>query len=134
MSERTFRLVLGVSLLTFLVIGWDKAVYSYVALLLFEGATNWRIPILTSKLRYGDNFLDRLETTNECSCYSLEAERMLRLIVAGFVVMGFVLLPKLLWFFPWFVGFMFTMASQSLITRVRKGCAYGRPGKGITRR
>lgn len=119
MSERTFRFVLGVALLTFLVIGWDKAVYGYVALLLFEGATNWRIPILASKLRYGDNFLGRLETTNECSCYPLEAERMLRLTVAGFVTIGFVLLPKLLWFFPWFVGFMLIMAGITGVCPLR---------------
>lgn len=110
MSERIFRLILGVSLLLFLLMQWQMAIYGYIVLLMFEGVTNWRIPILVSKLRYGDKFQEYVEDSSSDAKVQFDAERVLRFVVGIFVVISFILLPDLLWFFPWFVGFMLMMA------------------------
>ena len=86
------------------------AIYGYIVLLMFEGVTNWRIPILVSKLRYGDKFQEYVEDSSSDAKVQFDAERVLRFVVGIFVVISFILLPDLLWFFPWFVGFMLMMA------------------------
>ena len=53
MTERSFRFILGAALLLLLFFSLDMGIYIYIGILLFEGATNWRIPIIVSKLRYG---------------------------------------------------------------------------------
>jgi hypothetical protein len=107
MNERIFRIVLGVVLLLLLYFDLRQAVYGYIVLLFFEGVTNWRVPILVSRMR-GDRNVD----VGECALspgaearINFEAERALRLAVAAFLVVSYVLFPKELWFFPWFIGF-----------------------------
>ncbi|MDH3513806.1 MAG: DUF2892 domain-containing protein, partial [Gammaproteobacteria bacterium] len=36
---------------------------------------------------------------------NFEAERALRLAVAGFLIVSYVFFNESLWFFPWFIGF-----------------------------
>jgi hypothetical protein len=114
MSERLFRIILGFSLLVFLAVDIPELVYAYIGMLLFEGITNWRIPILVSKVRYGDKYA---EAVNACSGMKLkfEAERMLRLLVAVFLVLSYVLFNEMLWFFPWFIGVMLSLAGLTNI-------------------
>lgn len=114
MSERIFRIVLGVLILLFLALDMPILVYGYIGLLLFEGITNWRIPILVSKARYGNNYMS---SVNACGGVKLnfEAERMLRFLVAGFLVLTYVLFNEVLWFFPWFVGVMLLLAGLTNI-------------------
>ena len=107
MNERIFRIILGVVLLLLLYFDLRQAVYGYIVLLFFEGITNWRIPILVSRMRG-----DRNVGTAECALspgagarINFEAERALRLAVAVFLVVSYVVFPKELWFFPWFIGF-----------------------------
>jgi len=107
MTERAFRIFLGTVLLAALYFELPMVVHGYIVILLFEGITNWRIPILVSRLR-GRN----LQANPECTispCDSarvnFEAERALRLVVAGFLIVSFVVFSKELWFFPWFIGF-----------------------------
>ena len=107
MTERTFRIFLGAVLLAALYFELPMVVYGYIVVLLFEAITNWRIPILVSRLSGRENL-----TNNECalspgdnSRINFEAERVLRLVVAGFLIISFVIFNKDLWFFPWFIGF-----------------------------
>lgn len=93
-------------LLAALYFEWPTVVYVYIGVLLFEGITNWRIPILLSRLN-GDQAL-----ANTCSLspgenarLQFEAERALRLVVAAFLIISYVIFSKDLWFFPWFIGF-----------------------------
>ncbi len=51
MSERHFRIVLGVWLILGLYLNIIEIVYALIGLLLFEGLTNQRIPKLVYKLR-----------------------------------------------------------------------------------
>ena len=107
MSERIFRIVLGVVLLTALYLELRLVIYAYILVLLFESVTNWRIPILISRWR-------GLPQTGNSDCalspgvharINFEAERALRLVVAVFLIISYVLFSSELWFFPWFIGF-----------------------------
>lgn len=107
MNERIFRIVLGVVLLLLLYFDLRQAVYGYIVLLFFEGITNWRIPILVFRMR-GDRNADVREypvSPGAEARINFEAERALRLAVGAFLVVSYVLFPKELWFFPWFIGF-----------------------------
>ena len=87
-------------------------VYLLMALLLFEGVTNWRVPIIISRIRYGKKY-NEMNEEPPCGAGKLgkvEAERMLRFIVAIFVLVPFYLAPQLIWFLPWFVAGMLILA------------------------
>lgn len=109
MSERYFRLVLGAALIIILALDLSQAVYAYIAVLLFEAITNWRVPILVSRLRFGKDYMDAV---NPCGGVKIkfEAERVLRLLVALFLVLSYVVFNDYLWFLPWFIGVMLALA------------------------
>lgn len=115
MTERTFRFILGFSMIMFLFLEWHFAIYGILCILIIEGATNWRIPILISKLRYrhqNDKYLES-ESENDEYKINLEAERMLRPTVALFIALGFIVFPQHLWFLPWFVGLNLLIAGAT---------------------
>jgi len=110
MSERGFRLVLGTVLLVLLYLDLELGIYAYIGVLVFEGVTNWRIPMMVSKIRYGSDY-DPVEGLSPgCARIPFDAERALRLIVAGMLVGTFVLFKEPTWFFPWFIGSMLLLA------------------------
>lgn len=115
MSERVFRFILGASLIFLLYLQADALVYVYIGVLLFEGVTNWRVPLLVSRLRYGADFRMQDVLSPGCNRISFDAERMLRLIVAVMLIATFVMYPEQTWFFPWFIGFMLFMAGMTNI-------------------
>ena len=115
MSERVFRFILGAALIFLLYLQADQLVYVYIGILLFEGATNWRVPLLVSRLRYGADFRAQDVLSPGCSRIPFDAERMLRLIVAILLIFTFLLFPEQTWFFPWFIGFMLFMAGMTNI-------------------
>lgn len=112
MTERYFRLILGSILIILLTLQNDTLVYAYIALLLFEGLTNWRITLLISRLRklppHGD-------TGNCASPINFESERLLRLVIAALLIITYIIYPDILWFFPWFIAFMLFMAGVTNI-------------------
>ncbi len=107
MTERTFRIFLGAVLLAAMYFELPMVVYGYIALLLFEGITNWRIPILLSRLQGNSATVgfDCALSPGEHARINFEAERVLRLVVATFLIVSYVVFSKELWFFPWFIGF-----------------------------
>ncbi len=112
MSERAFRFILGASLILMLYLDWQQGLFAYMGLLLFEGVTNLRIPLLVTRLRFGRDF-QATTPVSECRL-GFEAERMLRLIVVLLLAISLAL-PEALWFFPWFIGFMLFMAGLTNI-------------------
>lgn len=115
MTERIFRIILGIILLATLYFDLRLAIYGFIVVLLFEGITNWRIPILVSRLN-GGPMLANPECTmspGEHARINFEAERALRLAVAAFLIVSYVMFNKELWFFPWFIGFAFFGAGLS---------------------
>ena len=116
MSERTFRLVLGallwVALISSALYETMMPIYVLVGLLLFEGITNWRIPIIITRIKYGKDYKNHLDSP-ACGASWLgkfEAERMLRFIVVVFVLGSFFVVPDIIWFMPWFVAGMLLLA------------------------
>lgn len=106
MTERTFRIILGAVLLAALYFDWRLAIYGYIVVLAFEGITNWRIPTLISRLQGnpGAGAVCAMSPGDKARI-NFEAERALRLVVAAFLVVSYVMFGKELWFFPWFIGF-----------------------------
>jgi hypothetical protein len=107
MSERFYRVLLGVALITLLAVHWGGGVYTYIGRLLFEGITNQRVPLVVSRLR-GDREGWMREPVPTRIFF--DAERVLRLIIALLLLVSYVLLPDLLWFVPWFLGAALFMA------------------------
>ena len=115
MSERFFRIILGSLLLLLLFLGSRELVLAYIGLLLFEGITNWRIPILVSKVRYGADYQQAAQSCGGTSTLNFEAERALRLIAAALLFISYVILGEMAWFFPWFIGVMLLFAGLTNI-------------------
>ena len=130
MSERSFRLIQGLYLLLALYFQLDVLILAYLIVLAFEGMTNWRIPLIVTRLRYGKlavpdgaTMLNAGEpplcaqTGNNCALYkyNFEAERLLRLVVFILLIFTVLIFPESGWFFPWFIGAMFFMAGLTNI-------------------
>ena len=115
MTERTYRLIIGLSLLGMLYTDSRPAVYGLIVLMIFEAVTNWRIPLLVSRLRIGAAGIDDRDANERCyACkFSFEAERALRLVFSTVLLVTYVLFNRELWLFPWFAGFALTVAGLS---------------------
>lgn len=87
-------------------------IYVMIALLLFEGITNWRIPLIVTRVRYGKNYKHHLEMQASSGKYlgKVEAERMLRFVVVACVLLPVFVMSDLIWFLPWFVTGMLILA------------------------
>ncbi len=106
MSNRLYRLTLGIALLIFLYFDLRPALYGLIALLALEALTNLRLPNLVYRLRGrrdGDPQEGSLGIPFKVRT-RFEAERAWRLIVGFFLLLSVVLFPHTLWFFPWFMG------------------------------
>lgn len=111
MTERAYRFAIGILMLGFLFFQFEYAIYTLLVLLAFEGLTNWRVPILVSKIRHPDKTIQVSEGENNHFTISYDAERMLRWIVFTLVLMGTIhYTEETFWFFPWFVGLMLLLA------------------------
>ena len=109
MTERWYRLVQGVYLITALYIENDTMVYALMVLLSVEALVNIRVPVLIAHLTTGvDDYVE--DTNGECYTFSIESERLLRFFVVLFLVLSYVLFPEPAWFLPWFVGAMLLLA------------------------
>ena len=113
MSERYFRIVIGLWLIAALFLDSLEAIYVLCALLLIEGISNYRIPALVSRLRYGKLWQAEIVEPDKPSTVSFEAERALRFIVAGFVIVSQQASLDMLWWLSWFVGFALIGAGLS---------------------
>ena len=107
MNERSFRVIQGLYILLALYLELDVLLYAYIALLGIEGLTNWRVPLIVNRLRYG-----KVAVVNESAPekYQFEAERLLRLVVFTMLIFTVLVFPEPAWFFPWFIGAMLLMA------------------------
>ena len=122
MSEKNFRVILGAWLITGLLINSPYIIYALVGLLLFEGATNLRVPGLVARARGGEQVNVDAENFNPNARTSFEAERGLRLIVAMLIVVPMTSTTELLWLLPWFVGFALIGAGTLVIKPPTPSC------------
>jgi hypothetical protein len=116
MSERNFRLLIGVWLMLALVAALPLPIYILMGMLLFEGITNWRVPALVTRLRAGTEPASApavtAVATSDC-VMSFEAERALRLILVAILGLALFLAPELVWWLPWFIAFALIGAGLS---------------------
>lgn len=117
MTERIWRLILGALILTFLSWDLDLLLWCLIGFMFFEGITNIRMPVMISKLRYGDAYYvamsKNVHVLPSPRVIHFEAERILRFTMGGALLITSVVYP--IWFFPWFVGLMLTMAGLTNI-------------------
>jgi hypothetical protein len=128
MSERSFRLIQGSYILIALYFELDVLILAYLVVLAFEGLTNWRIPVIVNRLRYGKLAMahgspaidtgglgsGRDEPAEKCK-FNFEAERLLRIVVFVLLMFTVLIFPEPGWFFPWFIGAMLFMAGLTNI-------------------
>ena len=112
MSERNFRLLIGVWLMLALLAAQPLPIYVLMGMLLFEGITNWRVPALVSRLRSGSEPTVTAVTSSNW-VISFEAERALRLILVAMLGLSLLLEPELVWWLPWFIAFALIGAGLS---------------------
>lgn len=111
MSERTFRLILGSTLLLLIYLDSNPLYYAYIAILFFEGVTNWRVPILVNRLRFGKDYTPPFEEhSDESYRFKFEAERAMRLVFGCVLIVSVFFLPKNLWFITWIIASFLTLA------------------------
>jgi len=110
MNERTFRLILGSTLLLLIYLDSMPLYYVYIGILLFEGITNYRIPSLISRIRYGKDVATAAEESTQKSRINFEAERAMRLVFALVLIPAILYLPKDLWFINWIIASFLTLA------------------------
>lgn len=109
MSERVFRLCIGTCILAALCLELPALMTGLIVVLLFEGLTNWRIPVLVSRLRYGVGAAPVVEKI----CWPIrgffkinfDAERAWRFSVAILLCITYLMFYDQAWFIPWFMGF-----------------------------
>lgn len=113
MSERSFRFVISIVLLFALYFEAVAIVLAVAILYIFEGATNWRIPVLVTRLRGVQN---RNITCDPgaialASNITLEAERVLRLFIGIVLAVSLLAFPETTWFLPWLIAFALLVAA-----------------------
>ena len=110
MNDRMYRAFLGAFLLVSLIFDLNWLMYGLIAMLMFEGLTNWTLPVLLGKLIPG------LFPPRPCAFhqyrvrYQFEAERAWRLLVGTLLLVTYVFK---LWFVPWFMAFVILGAGVS---------------------
>ncbi|MBI5462065.1 MAG: hypothetical protein HY941_07760 [Gammaproteobacteria bacterium] len=108
MTERFFRLIVGALLLAFLYFDVHAAISGLIGVLVLEALSNYRVPLLISRLRSGrPEFGDSSELIPAAHYARIpfDAERAWRLSVAVMLAVTLYVFPEQLWFFPWFMGF-----------------------------
>lgn len=123
MSNRTYRLLFGATLLLALYFDQYIAIYALIGLALAEAVTNIRIPSVISRIRRGSS-VDPCEGSLGIPFKiraNFEAERAWRISVSVMLLTSLFAYPQLLWFFPWFMGFAILGAGISGVCPVLLG-------------
>lgn len=102
MSDRLYRLLLGLTLLISLYFDLHQVLLAVIGLQLLEGVSNLRIPLLINRARG----MDGTDTyANPDALIPFDAERAWRLTVAICLILSLLVFPEQLWWFAWFMGF-----------------------------
>ena len=115
MSNRAYRFLYGLLLLFALYFVVGYLIYALIIIGLLEAITNWRIPVLVSRLRYHND-----GDANEGSLgidfkqnIPFDAERAWRISVISMLGVSYFVFSQSLWFLPWFMGFAILGAGVS---------------------
>lgn len=114
MSERTLRIIVGLLILVALYFELPEIFIGLIVIMLFEGITNWRLPIIFSKLKNQGPFkTSEYAYSEQPYKFNFEAERAMRFSTALILGITIFVLNEHLWFIPWFMGFAFFGAGIS---------------------
>lgn len=111
MTHRLYRLVLGILLLVSLYFDFAYVIWALIVMLLLEGLTNLRIPLLIGRLRklLGDPGRPAEEGMFKrgtvCPRFNFDAERGMCLFMGLILLLSYVMFYDQLWIIPWFMGF-----------------------------
>ena len=108
-----YRAFLGALLLCALIFDLKWLMYGIIVSLLFEGITNWRVPIVMHKLFPRFFELKHCVPDGHLVRINFEAERAWRILVAIILLPTYVFFYQLLWFVPWFLAFAILGAGVS---------------------
>lgn len=109
MTERWYRLLQGIYLLIALYIENDAMIYTFMVVLTLEALTNIRLTMLLPSVSSFKDVCGEGQS-EKCYTFSIDSERLLRVIVVLFLLFSYVLFPEPIWFFPWFVAAMLFLA------------------------
>ncbi|WP_310445978.1 YgaP-like transmembrane domain [Thiobacillus sp.] len=121
MTDRNYRLILGLAILVILYFDLTHAMYGLIGLLFAEGITNWRIPLLVGQFTQQS---DAPPMESFDFKWPLNAERAWRLVVGAMLLLSAVLFNELAWFLPWFMGFAIFGAGVSGMCPVLLGLRF----------
>lgn len=107
MSNRIYRLIVGLILLVGLYLDLPQLIYALIAVIIFEGVTNLRIPDMISKAHVGisgdvseDSFVLPFKQR-----FNFEAERAWRLLLGTMLILVYVMYFDQVWYLAWFIAF-----------------------------
>ena len=115
MSNRLYRLFVGLILLIGLYFDLSGLIYALIVVVLLEGITNLRIPVLISEMRF-DNSGDATEGTLGITFkerFGFDAERAWRLLLGSVLTVVYVFFYDNVWYLAWFMGFAILGAGLS---------------------
>lgn len=104
MTERMYRLTMGLILLCLLYLDIEYLYYAYIAVMMLEGITNLRVSFLVSRLRWGKNFREHLDPLRSQYKVNFEAERAMRIAFSGMLAIILFVLPEAFWPGAWALG------------------------------
>lgn len=110
MSQRYYRLLMGLLLLVLLYFDLKLGLYMFMTVFMIEGVFNWRIPQLITNIRSTENTAPEKAEASHKYKFSFEADRIFRIAVVCFLALVFFVIPEQAWFFPWFIGFMILLS------------------------
>jgi len=111
MTERQYRLMLGIVLLGCLYFGLPTGCLSVAAVLTLEGTFDWRLTRALCRVR-------GVPVSGVCAVgsavqFDFDAERLSRLLVALALLVSQLLYPDRLWWVGWLIGFTLLGAGVS---------------------
>lgn len=104
MTDRHFRVVLGLLLLGLLYFDAHTGIKLLIGYLVFEGLTNLRISRLF-QVSDGVEIADCPAGAETPTRFSIEAEQVWRLVSASLLSLSVVFQPDSLWWVAWFIAF-----------------------------
>jgi len=107
MTNRMYRLLVGAVILTGLYFDLPTLMYALIGIVLFEGVTNWRLPIIVNRLtgRPQESHTEGSLGFGFKQRFNFDAERAWRLVLGTVLFIVYVLFYDRLWFLAWFMGF-----------------------------
>ena len=117
MSENSYRVILGISLLLGLYFELYYFIYGISVVLLLEALTNYTLPKLYCSLANslhpeGKEYIYVRDSFKHRHKINIESERVWRFMVGLIVAVSFYFYQQL-WFVPWFMGFTIFAAGIS---------------------